>query len=134
MKKQMLSLVTVVFAFMIGCRQDLEEELGLKYEPIPVPVDLEQFFTPAKNQKAYTLLRGGETRIDMHEYYLHSHRHGWDSAIANESMGLGHEYKTVENVQIDCMVIGLEPYCRGYNSAVDQIDACLLYTSPSPRD
>ena len=69
------------------------------------------------------MLRDGETVINVHEYYLDSHRHGWNQAIANETLGIEHEHKTVENVEIDCMVIGLEPYCRGYNSAVEQINA-----------
>ena len=116
-----LALVVVT----AGCQQRLEDELGLKYKTPSTPADLEQFFTPAENQRASEYQADGETRNDMHEYYFGHHKMGWEWAIEAESAGHGHYYKSLDDVRggLDAMTIGQDAFWLGYKSAVDQIAA-----------
>ena len=119
----MLFATIAIVVVTAGCGQRLEDELGLKYQAPLIPADLEQFFTPAENQRAIQLLGDGETRIDMHEYFLSYHKTGWDWAIEAESAKREHYYKSLDDVRggLDAMMIGQDAFWLGYKSAVDQI-------------
>lgn len=123
-RTSLLTFIALVIS-TAGCRQSLEDELGLKYKAPTIPADLEQFFTPAENQRAIELLNDGETSIDMHEYYRSQHRLGWEWAIEAESAKREHYYKSLEDVRggLDAMIIGQDAFWLGYKSAVDQISS-----------
>ena len=115
----------VVISFANGCSQSLEAKLGLEYQPPDIPTNLELYYTPAEDHYAFQLLRDGETKIDMHEYYREYHRMGWDEAIKSKSKNQEFTYKSKGDVYegVVAMRSGLESFWLGYKLAVDQITA-----------
>ena len=110
---------------LIGCSRSIEDELNLKYTAPPIPANLEPFYTPSENERAFELLNEGETQIDMHAYYLGAHKMGWEWAMEDETAGREHSYKSLDDVRggLDAMRIGEDAFWIGYKSAVDQIAA-----------
>ena len=101
----------------------MEDELGLKYSPPSIPEDLEQFFEPLPTQRAYGVLRDGETTIDMHTRYRHAHRSGWNWAIRDRENGRPYMFKTKDDVHrnLDDFWICQDAFWLGYKAAMDQI-------------
>ena len=106
--------------------QSVEERLKLAYTEPTLPTELEQFYTPSPNEKAFEQLRDGETQIDMHRYYRGFHRAGWDDAITEFGRDASkREFKTARDVRmaIPAMKIGCDAYWIGYDEAYRQIAA-----------
>ena len=113
--------MSAIFAVSLsGC----SDRLGLAYTPPEIPDDLEQYYTPSPNEKAYETLPDGETRFDMHEYYRGSHKCGWNAAIADIRSDRKRQFNSYKDVRmsIQDMKTGCEGYWAGYNEAFRQIE------------
>lgn len=119
-----ISVSMVLFGILLpGCRQSVEQPLNVAYAAPQIPADLDQWFTPAPNQKAFELLRDGETRIDLHSYYLGMHRAGWKRALSEFEARRAREFNTAIDVRenISAMQIGCDAFWLGYDEAWNQI-------------
>lgn len=116
--------ILVAFCCLLGCRQSPSQHLRIAYQQPDIPDGLQHFFTPDSNQRASQLLKDGETRIDMHAYYLSSHRAGWDDAAREIAQNRDRQLKKLADVYLgmDLMKIGCEAYWQGYETAYSQFE------------
>ncbi len=123
--KLCIAMILAMAICAVGCRESVEQRLGLVYAAPTIPDDLEQFFTPSPNQKAIEELRDGETKIDMHEYYRAFHKSGWTDAISEYERKVEREFKSERDVRmvIQAMQVGCEAYWIGYDEAYRRIVA-----------
>ena len=118
-----IKALAVAILFACGC-QSSEDRLGIRYTTPEIPSELDRYFTPDPNQKAFELLREGETEIDMHEYYRSCHRTGWKSAVSELDRGVPRHFNSLDDVYAgwSAMQIGCEAFWVGYDKAYSQYE------------